>query len=168
MHFEKISLNQWIKDFPDENPIIIEETYNNIKLPKQGTIGSAGMDFFAPCQITIQPKCYALIPTGIRWVTTNKDREKGFVLSMYPRSGMGFKTGIRMANTVGVIDETYCQSNNEGHIMIKMYNPSSEPIVIEERKAFCQGIVTRYYICDGAESDVQRNGGFGSTDKGEK
>ena len=41
-------------------------------------------------------------------------------------------------------------------------------IVIEEGKAFCQGIVTRYYICDGAESDVQRNGGFGSTDKGER
>ena len=87
---------------------------------------------------------------------------------MYPRSGMGFKTGIRMANTVGIIDETYCQSDNEGHIMIKMYNPSNEPIIIEEGKAFCQGIITKYYICGGAESDVQRNGGFGSTDKGER
>lgn len=163
MHFEKISLEQWIKDFPDENPIITEEIYNNLKLPKQSTIGSAGMDFFIPCQVTIQPKCYALIPTGIRWVTDKNTF--GFVLSIYPRSGMGFKTGIRMANTVGIIDETYYQSDNEGHIMIKMYNPSDQPIVIEEGKAFCQGIITKYYICDDAESDIQRNGGFGSTDK---
>ena len=82
-----------------------------------------------------------------------------------PRSGLGFKHGIRLANTVGIIDSDYQFAHNEGHIMIKFYNPSSEIIEIEQGKGFAQGIVVPYLICDGAASDEDRVGGFGSTTK---
>ena len=48
--------------------------------------------------------------------------------------------------------------------MIKLYNPSDHAVTIEKGKAFAQGIVLPYIICDGAESDECRVGGFGSTD----
>ncbi len=51
------------------------------------------------------------IPTGIR-VKIND----GWVLKLYPRSGLGFKFRVQMNNTVGIIDSDYYNSDNEGHI----------------------------------------------------
>ena len=166
MHFEKISFNQWLKDYNAcyniANGIYdAEKAYNNIKLPKQGTARSMGMDFFAPQDISIQPESYITIPTGIRWVVPPIDDNIG--LMIVPRSGLGFKYGVRLANTVGIIDADYYQAENEGHIMIKLYNPSPNMVKIEAGKGFAQGIITDFYICDGAESDEDRVGGFGST-----
>jgi dUTPase len=47
--------------------------------------------------------------------------------------------------------------------MIKLYNPSNDTVYIPKGKAFVQGIVLPYQICDGAESDENRTGGLGST-----
>ena len=159
MYFEKISREQWAKDCGT----FMSEIYDNIKLPKQGTAKSMGMDFFAPYDIELLPKSYHVVPTGIRWVVNDIDACVG--LMIVPRSGLGFKHGIRLANTVGVIDADYCHADNEGHIMIKLYNPTNDRVIIEKGKGFAQGIITPYIICNGAESDEDRTGGFGSTTK---
>ena len=167
MHFEKISFNQWVKDYNKTCDLDVNRTYNAergyeaIKLPKQGTARSMGMDFFMPYDITIPPHTYITIPTGIRWVVPPIDHQIGMMIM--PRSGLGFKHGIRLANTVGVIDADYWQSDNEGHIMIKLYNPSDDKVSIPAGQGFAQGIVTPFFICEGAESDENRTGGFGST-----
>lgn len=174
MHFEKISYGQWVKDWSGiDNPQIVEDIYNHIKLPQQATKGSAGMDFFAPCPICLESNSTTLVPTGIRWIE-NGDGEShdgldhNYVLSIYPRSGLGFKHGIGLANTIGVIDADYSESSNEGHIMIKLVNPSDECVTIDQGKAFAQGIITECFICSGAKSLEKRNGGFGSTDNTDK
>lgn len=159
MHFEKISESQWIKDAGT----FMSGLYEDIKLPKQGTAKSMGMDFFAPYDITISPHEYHTVPTGIRWVVHDIDYTLGLII--VPRSGIGFKHGIRLANTVGIIDADYCNAENEGHIMIKLYNPSDHAVTIEKGKGFAQGIVLPYMICEGAWSDEDRTGGFGSTTK---
>jgi dUTP pyrophosphatase len=87
------------------------------------------------------------------------------VLILFPRSGLGFKYGIRLTNTAGIIDADYCDSDNEGHIIISMDNPSEQTVPLPEGKAFAQGIVVTYDIPEGAESDEARSGGFGSTDR---
>ena len=46
--------------------------------------------------------------------------ERDRVLLLMPRSSLGFKYGIRLSNTVGVIDADYADSDNEGHIIISM------------------------------------------------
>ena len=51
MHFEKISRKQWAKDCGT----FMSEIYDDIKLPKQGTAKSMGMDFFAPYDIELLP-----------------------------------------------------------------------------------------------------------------
>ena len=95
--------------------------------------------------------------------------EYGWVLKEYPRSGLGFKTGIHMANTCGIIDADYYNADNEGHIMIKLVNDSSlsDIVKFEAGDAFCQGIFVQFGVTyDDNEYDKGiRKNGFGSTDK---
>ena len=160
--FEKVSYEQWkadcgIKGLPDDE---LKQWYENIKLPKQATASSAGCDFFMPFNLNLAAKGKFRIATGIRW--TGGD---GRVLLIVPRSGLGFKYGIKLSNTVGVIDADYCNSDNEGHIIISLENPSDQDVELPEGKHFAQGIIVKYEIPEGAESDAARNGGFGSTDE---
>ena len=84
---------------------------------------------------------------------------------IYHRSGLGFKNGMRLANTVGIIDTDYSYSDNEGYIMIKVvYDYDDDVVIIEQGKAFAQGVITKYYTTDDDNVDNERNGGFGSTD----
>lgn len=170
MRFEKISLEQFTKDYKrlDEFeyvPHSIQQAYDNIKLPRQGTEKSMGMDFFAPYEFCIPHRQSITVMTGVRWKVNDIDSNVGMLI--FPRSGMGFKYGVRLSNTVGVIDADYCNADNEGHILIRMYNPSWDDIVIRCGEAFAQGIILPYIICDGAESDSIRIGGFGSTTRKE-
>ena len=163
--FEKVSFEQWKKDcgvkgLPDRD---LREWYDAIRLPQQATAASAGCDFFMPFNLNFEPGSRFRIATGIRWVTDEEDR--GRVLLIVPRSGLGFRYGIRLTNTVGVIDADYCGSDNEGHIIISLDNPSDTAVPLHEGKAFAQGIVVRYDIPEGAESGASRSGGFGSTDR---
>lgn len=177
MHFEKITYDQWIKDMTKYFGGLDEKTteevsnmYKDIKLPKRATKHSAGYDFFIPANLLIPMEENVVIPTGIRWVC-DKEEDKNKVLSIYPRSGLGFKTGIHLMNTVGIIDADYYEADNEGHIMIKMCNPMglhTNPrgnIEIKIGEAFAQGIISEFYTCDNEEKvETQRTGGMGSTD----
>ena len=163
--FEKVSLKQYIEAWRKLGSVksdeVLEEEWNNIKLPKRATKGSAGYDFFAPCdlgEITATP---ITIPTGIRWVT----EEDGLYLMMVPRSGLGFKYRMKLMNTIGIIDSDYSNSDNEGHIMAKFR--SKETFEIKQGDAFLQGIVNIFAVSEAEwnEELPERNGGFGSTDK---
>lgn len=172
--FEKVSYEQfkadWVKAFADsfdpeafddfESNII--ECYNNITLPKRSTVGSAGFDMFLPFNITLQPNEFQVIPTGIRCKI-----DDGWMLACFPRSGHGFKYGVHLANTVGIIDADYYHADNEGHIQIKLVNDSvlTKTISLEPNTAFCQGIFLPYGITVDDDADGKRVGGFGSTDK---
>ena len=161
--FHKVSFEQfskdWIDTFGDSDNI--KEIYDNIKLPKRATTGSAGYDFFAPIKIELAPNQTVKIPTGIR-----VEIDENWVLKCYPRSGLGFKFRLQLNNTVGIIDSDYYNSDNEGHIFVKLINDSSirDAIKIEAGQAFCQGIFTSYGVTYDDNADRQRNGGFGSTD----
>jgi dUTP pyrophosphatase len=165
-HFEKVSYRQWKKDcgikgLRDKD---LREWYDAIKLPKQATAASAGCDFFMPFDLNFEAGSRFRIATGIRWVTDGSG-DRGKVLLIVPRSGLGFKYGIRLTNTIGVIDADYCDSDNEGHIIISLDNPSDQTVPLAEGKAFAQGMIVSYEIPEGAASDESRQGGFGSTDR---
>lgn len=160
--FEKVSLEQFTKDFDINTGLFPEEIYDGIKLPKRATKGSAGYDFYAPFDIMLKPGETIEIPTGIR-----SSMEDGWVLKIYPRSGLGFKYRLQLNNTVGIIDSDYYFSDNEGHIMIKITNDSNEGKTVEVKKGdgFAQGIFVEYGITFDDDVSEERNGGFGSTTK---
>ena len=164
--FEKISLTQFEKCFnssctkTDESEKRV--SYDDIVLPKRATSGSAGYDFYAPFDFSLEPMQTVKIPTGIRVKIDN-----GWFLSIYPRSSLGFKYRLQLDNTVGIIDSDYYYSDNEGHIYIKMTNLSvdNKTVSIKKGDGIAQGIFLQYGITVDDETTAQRNGGFGSTDK---
>lgn len=165
--FEKVSLEQFVQDWIDAFKDTYTETeivniYDNIKLPKRATKGSAGYDFYTPINITLRPNETIKIPTGIRCFM-----DEDWVLKLYPRSGLGFKYRLQLNNTVGIIDSDYFYSDNEGHIMAKITNDTNEDknVIVEVGDGFMQGIFVQYGITFDDEADGIRNGGFGSTTK---
>lgn len=164
--FEKVSIEQFIKDFKDSfenyNNEQAKEIYNSLKLPKRATAGSAGYDFYTPISFTLKPGETIKIPTGIR-VRIQQD----WLLAIFPRSGLGFKYRLQLNNTVGIIDSDYYNSDNEGHMFIKITNDSNEGKVVELEagQGFAQGIFMQYGIVEDDDVTAERNGGFGSTDK---
>ncbi len=88
-------------------------------------------------------------------------------LALYPRSSLGFKYRVQLDNTIGIIDSDYSQSDNEGHIFIKITNDSREGKRVEIKKgeAFAQGVIQQFFITKDDITDGIRVGGFGSTTK---
>ncbi|MDO4744283.1 MAG: deoxyuridine 5'-triphosphate nucleotidohydrolase [Clostridia bacterium] len=160
--FEKVSFGQFASDWKGADEGLLRELYDGIKLPRRATKGSAGYDFYAPRDFSLAPGETIKIPTGVR-----AKIDDGWVLKIYPRSGLGFKFRLQLDNTVGIIDSDYYNSSNEGHIMIKITNNSLEgkTVQLEKGNAFAQGLFLEYGITVDDDADGIRDGGFGSTTK---
>ena len=138
------------------------EGYSEIKLPERATSGSAGYDFFAPYDFTLESGSELVIETGVRVRV-----DEGWFLMILPRSGSGFKYGVRLANTAGVIDSDYFNADNEGHIKIKLIGGGRD-YAVKKGEAFAQAIFVPYGITEDDACAGKRRGGFGSTDKSDK
>ncbi len=162
--FERVSFNQFKKDMESFqfSEDAIKKMYENIKLPKRATTYSAGYDFFLPFDVQLKANESITIPSGIR-----SNIDSSWVLQIFPRSGLGFKYQVMLANTVGIIDADYYNAENEGHIIIKIVNKSIDGIDLNltAGKAFAQGIFIQYGITYDDDTNDTRIGGFGSTNK---
>lgn len=167
--FEKVSREQFFQDFISEFPIeemeeeqidAIQRVYDWIILPSRSTTGSAGYDFCTPFAFILQPGESVKIPTGIRCKIDN-----GWVLQIYPRSSVGFKYQIQLTNTVGIIDSDYYNSNNEGHIWVKLVNRGDKEFSAVSGDRICQGLFVPYGVTYDDNSEKIRTGGIGSTGK---
>ena len=162
--FQKVSFEQFAKSMKDTFGESEEfgRVYDELSLPSRATAGSAGYDFRSTVSVSLAPGETVMIPTGIRVRI-----DEGWALLLFPRSGLGFRYRLQLNNTVGVIDSDYYDSDNEGHIFIKMTNDSNEgkTCVIERGTAFAQGIFMPFGITADDDTSEVRNGGFGSTSR---
>lgn len=166
--FHKISENMYkkvirIRDWDTE----FCSSYDELRKPQRMTDGSAGHDFFAPKNYTIMPGESVIIDTCMRCEIVPE-----WALWVLPKSGLGFKYQVMLANTIGLIDEDYFytkndEMSNEGHIMIKLVNEGRKILNIEKGQAFCQGVFLPYGITvdDNEYEKKPRLGGIGSTSK---
>lgn len=155
--FEKITLEQFIKDTK-----LTQQEYKNYNLPKRSTKHSAGYDFQALTDFTINPNEIKLIPTGIKAAMNENE-----VLMIYIRSSLGFKYNIRMCNQTGIIDKDYYNNpENEGHIFVKIQNEGNTPKTFKQGENIVQAIFLNYLTVDNEEEiKKERSGGIGSTNK---
>ena len=111
------------------NPLLGSE----IPLPHYSTAGSAGMDIRACIleQIVIDAGETILIPSGL----AISIHDPNLMAILAPRSGLGIKHGIVLANLVGVIDSDY-----HGEIKIALWNRGKEPFTVEPGDRICQMI----------------------------
>ena len=162
--FQKVSFTQFLKDakktgFVDSetNPELIKLVWEKIKMPVRATKKSAGYDFFLPFPFSVYSNGVVTIPTGIR-----AKIQPGWFLMLVPRSSLGFKHGMRLVNTLGVIDADYINADNEGHIMARITVDKNMCLVDGDR--FIQGILMQHGITKNDEPMlIDRTGGFGST-----
>ena len=132
-----------------------------IKLPIRATKISAGYDFSSPISITIQPKSKEVI-----WTDVKSYMQEGEVLILDVRSSIGIKKGLMLANTIGIVDQDYFSNiNNDGNIGICLYNMTDEPVHIEQFERIAQGIFIPFLVSDNGNTDEERTGGIGSTNK---
>lgn len=128
------------------------------KLPTRGSMGAAGLDLYADCTVAVYPNSTAKINTGI--AIELKPYRVGLV---YPRSGLATYFGLRLANSVGVIDSDY-----RGEIIVAIHNDSKKVQYIEPGDRIAQLIVMEYDHEDAQEVEElnpteRGDGGFGST-----
>lgn len=157
--------------------IVSEFKKKDINLPVRKTNASAGYDFEA-AESLIVPSIWkvlaekvfvgeatglkaTLIPTGIKSYMLDDE-----YLQLSIRSGTALKTGLILANGVGIVDSDYYNNpDNEGHIMFPVHNLGFKDKLIKKGERIGQGLFLNYLKADDDMSDGVRTGGFGSTDK---
>lgn len=132
-----------------------------VRKPTRGSIHSAGYDFYAYDDYTIEPKQSVLIKTGVKAYMPPDE-----YLDLRVRSSLGIKRQLMLATGASVIDSDYYNNpDNEGEIMVVLYNYGDTTQTIEAGERIVQGIFTKYFLIDDDDTADQRTGGTGSTNK---
>ena len=134
----------------------------DIKLPKRGSSKSAGYDICTPVDIIIPPNGISdAIQTDIKAYMLDDE-----YLEIVPRSSIGFKKGLMLINTCGIIDSDYYNNiDNDGNIGFKFKNLTNETVEIKAGERILQGIFKKYLTIDNDDCDIIRTGGVGSSGK---
>jgi len=139
------------------------EVAPEVVLPTRSDVRSAGYDFYSPIDIQILPAQKIVLWTNVKAYMGEDE-----VLMLYPRSSMGIKKGLMLANTVGVIDSSYYgNEDNDGNIGLALLNTSGKAIDIKRGDRIVQGVFTKYLVSDNGNpnASIVRKGGIGSTGK---
>ena len=100
-----------------------------------------------------------LVATGIK-AFMNYDE----YLALHVRSSLGIKKHLMLANSTGIIDSDYYNNDdNEGHIMIGLFNFGQDSVTIEKGQRIAQGIFAKYLKATEDDAQGLREGGIGST-----
>lgn len=139
--------------------IKIKKLNKNVQLPKQGTQGAAGIDFYLPQPVRFEPNYSKKVPLGVA-----VEIPEGYVMLLVPRSST-WKTPLRMPNSVGVIDSDY-----RGEVCALLQNTSNVTWEALACERLVQGVIVPVPSVQIKEvdelSETSRGvGGFGSTGK---
>lgn len=150
-------------DLHDPNIVEVKLTHPDVQVPEYATAGAAGMDLRANIDtpIVVNGGDTALIPSGVCF-NMKSPKMAGIVL---PRSGLGYKHGIIMANTVGLIDSDY-----QGEVKIAIWNRSNTAYTIMPQDRIAQIMfmpidLVDLKVVDSFEPSPRGANGFGSTGK---
>jgi len=137
-----------------EDPKQTAELYAAVK---PGYNKDSGFDLFMPANITIPGRTSAMIDLGVR---CEYNSSSGYYL--YPRSSIS-KTPLRLANSVGIIDNGY-----RGTLKVVVDNISDEVYRVKRGDRLfqlCIPSLEAFHVVFGAVNRVTERGegGFGST-----
>ncbi len=82
--------------------VFIEICREGAVLPAYARAGDAGMDVCAAEEVVIRPGETVIIPTGLKLAIP-----EGYEIQVRPRSGISYKTPLRLSNSPGTIDSGY-------------------------------------------------------------
>ena len=141
-----------------ELPIKLDE---GAKEPSYAHDTDAAADVYALEDTTLPPHSLSnVVHTGLRIALPER-----WVAYILPRSSIGMKTGLRLSNSVGVIDSGY-----RGEIGVMYDNHSDSEYVIHKGDRIAQMIIAPVHQFKPVQVDIlgpsdRGEGGFGSTGK---
>ncbi|MGN0909489.1 MAG: dUTP diphosphatase [Succinivibrio sp.] len=131
-------------------------------LPSPATAGSAGVDLRAMID-----KPHVMEPGEVFSVSAGfamHIADSGVCACIFPRSGLGSRSGIVLANLTGVIDSDY-----QGPITVPLWNRSKTPFTVNPGDRIAQMVFMpvfspRFEVCEEFPEESGRGqSGFGST-----
>ena len=134
------------------------------QLPLKATNVSSGYDFYSNEEIILEHG-----QQHIFWTDVCARLAINEILFVIPRSSVGIKKNVMLANTVGNIDaDYYGNPDNGGNIAICIYNYGLNPVKINKGERIAQGLIllqSHRAVREGTEmnQDKIREGGLGST-----
>lgn len=158
--------------------VYIEICREGVVLPSYAKPGDAGMDVCAAENIIILPGETTIVPTGLKLAIP-----QGYEIQVRPRSGISFKTPLRLSNSPGTIDSGYrdelgiimtntsesCRSTNDKLITIESKDNKKGTYKINKGDRIAQIVLQvvpqmRFTVVDSVKDiGTNRGGGFGST-----
>lgn len=152
-------LKKFVFGRKNDNTIKVKRFMHNALLPKIGSEDAAGIDFYQPESVVIEPHQTQYVTLGLAM-----EIPKGYMLMLAPRSSMS-KTPLVIPNSFGVIDADY-----RGEIKGIFKNTSDDEYLIQKGDRLLQGILVPVGALNLLEVDElaeteRGSGGIGSTGK---
>lgn len=127
-------------------------------IPKYQTKGASGFDLHSIEDVVLKCGETHIVNTGLK-VEIPRLTE----LQIRPRSGLSAKTGLRIANAPGTIDEDY-----RGVLKVIVHNAGEITEIISKGDRIAQGVICPVFKPEIIEveelsSSERGSGGFGST-----
>ena len=141
-------------------PVKIVKIHPDAKIPTYAHNSDAGADVYAVEDVSIPPHTTVLVSTGIKIAIP-----LGYEIQIRPRSGLSFKSTLRVANAPGTIDAAF-----RGEVKVIMENTGNLTVKINKGDKIAQMLIapTPMIIWEEVEEldETDRNEkGFGSTDQ---
>lgn len=145
---------------PEVTPLTlkVKRLHDDAKLPVYATDGSACFDIHTDEQFSLLPGQSRAFTTGLK-----VEVPPGYALLVYSRSGHGFKNGVRLVNSVGIIDSDY-----RGELAVGLRNEGSDLFIVHPGDRIAQGMLipvpaVQIVEVDELNATERGEGGFGST-----
>ncbi len=139
--------------------IAIEVCRPGAVIPHYQHSTDGGMDIVCPEEITLPAGHTAIVPTGLKVAIP-----EGWMLLVFPRSGVSAKTGLRVANSPGLIDAGY-----RDEVGVILHNTANEDYTLPAGARIAQFVLVQRTaiqflpVSSVAEIGSNRGGGFGHT-----
>lgn len=139
----------------------IKRLRENAELPYYASKGAAGCDLVAAISepIVFEPGERKAVPTGIALALPGSE----WVALVFARSGLATRSGLALANGVGVIDSDY-----RGEVLVALANLSQQAVTISPGDRIAQMLfmpvgVANLVEVEALDATERGSGGFGST-----
>lgn len=138
----------------------VQKIHKDAVIPEYAHVTDAGADIYAIEDMTVKPHTTVLVKTGLKVAIPT-----GYEIQIRPRSGMSFKTTMRVANTPGTIDAGY-----RGEVCVIMENTGNLTYNISKGDRVAQMVIMPVPMINWIETNELDNtdrgeGGIGSTDQ---
>jgi len=141
--------------------LLPDATASSFYTTKTLSTENAGFDLYVPADTVFAPGERKMVGMGVKAVVSDGTSLQNYW--MLPRSSLS-KTGLMLANSVGVIDKSY-----RGELIAALWNSTSDVVKVEKGQRLVQivardmGDISDCVVVDVLPISERGAGGFGST-----